>query len=74
MGIVDKYILNCKNKGGSRIHLNLEILGAEPKSKYLESYAKKMRLGFSKFVTILLTIMLISIHMLNNQTLRIPKW
>ena len=41
---------------------------------YIETDSKKMRLGFSKFVTILLTIMLISIHILNNQTLRIPKW
>ena len=40
----------------------------------LESYAKKMRLDFSNFVTILLTIMLISIHMLKDETLRIPKW
>ena len=41
---------------------------------YIESYAKKMRLGFSKIVSILLMIMLISIHTLNDQTLRIPKW
>ena len=35
---------------------------------------KKMRLGFSNIVTILLVIMLISIHRLKDQTLRIPKW
>ena len=40
----------------------------------IETVPKKMRLGFSNIVTILLMIMLISIHMLNDQTLRIPKW
>ena len=62
---------------------NVTLCQSPPKSKIghppwgihkLESYAKKMRLGFSKIVSILLMIMLISIHTLNDQTLRIPKW
>ena len=40
----------------------------------LETDADKIRLGFSKFVAILLMIMLIGIHMLKIETLRIPKW
>ena len=40
----------------------------------IETVPKKMRLGFSKIVKILLLIMLISVHALNDQTLRIPKW
>ena len=40
----------------------------------VETDADKIRLGYSKFVTILLMIMLIGTHMLNNETLRIPKW
>ena len=40
----------------------------------VETDADKIRLGFSKFVTILLMIMLIGIHMLKIETLTIPKW
>ena len=40
---------------------------------YIETDSKNMRLDFSNIVTILLMIMLISIHALNDQTLRIPK-
>ena len=51
------------------------IISKRPnKQKDIETDADKIRLGYSKFVTILLMIMLIGIHMLKIETLRILKW
>ena len=64
---------STETKGNnSRFILNANI-AIEIKILSVETDADKIRLGYAKFVTILLMIMLIGINMLNNETLRIPK-
>ena len=66
--------MNFDSNYAQERYYKIRLVKLSSQTVSLETDADKMRLGFSKFVTILLMIMLIGKHMLKIETLTIPKW